>query len=103
VTDGVAHEAITYALATVPEWPTPAPIDARVHAYALAEKAEATRRLPCLPAGAGAAAARSCPEVARTLWSLILEEYTGPEHAEIRQRAKAALHQLDTTPTRRPR
>jgi site-specific recombinase XerD len=44
LTDGIAHDGIVGPLATVLDRHVPAPIDANVRAYALAEKAEATRR-----------------------------------------------------------
>jgi len=51
---------------------------------------------------AQAAAARGCPDVARTFWGYILEDYAGPEHEAIRRRAETALGDLNTTPTRQP-
>jgi hypothetical protein len=40
------------------------------------------------------AAARTCPAQARQLWTTLLQDYTGPEYADVRARAEAGLRAL---------
>ena len=46
------------------------------------------------------AAARGCPDIARSFWTAILDDYKGPAYEAVRGRAEAGIRALNTTSPR---